>query len=183
MPGMGTRLVALLRGINVGRNKRVAMSELRDLLTGLGYADVKTLLQSGNAVFLCTPKAATSAAGDIEQAIARDLGVECAVIVRTAAEIAGAMAAAPLLEVATDPSRHLVGFLSGDPDPAGVQALAAIDVAPDLIRLLGREVYLWCPSGLLDSPLSKLGWERSLGVAVTMRNWNTVSRIAALMGE
>ena len=59
---MGTRLVALLRGINVGRNKRVAMSELRDLLTGLGYADVKTLLQSGNAVFLCTPKAATSAA-------------------------------------------------------------------------------------------------------------------------
>jgi uncharacterized protein (DUF1697 family) len=180
---MATRLVALLRGINVGRNKRVAMADLRELLAGLGYTEVKTLLQSGNAVFTCSGAAARTAAEDIEEAVARDLGVQCAVIVRTGAEVGEAIAVAPLLAVATDPSRHFVGFLAGTPAPEAVGVLASIDVAPGQIRLVGREVYLWCPAGLIDSPLSKLGWEKSLGVPVTTRNWNTLTKIAALLGQ
>lgn len=179
---MVTRLVALLRGINVGRNKRVAMARLRELLTALGYTDVATYLQSGNAVFGCAPDAAATAARDIEHALVRDLGVTSTVIVRTAGELASALAADPLLEVADDPAKHLVGFLAGEPDPVGARALAEIDVTPDQIRLIGREVYLWCPAGVLASPLATTGWERSLGVPVTTRNWNTVTRLAALAG-
>lgn len=177
---MSTRLVALLRGINVGRNKQVAMPALRELLVSLGYRDVTTHLRSGNAVFTATPAAAQTAAADIEVALVDTLGVASTVILRTAAELAAALTGDPLLDVATEPAKHLVGFLAGDPDPAAAARLAALDVAPDQIRLVGREVYLWYPAGVLASPLNKLGWEKALGVPVTTRNWNTVTKLAAL---
>jgi uncharacterized protein (DUF1697 family) len=180
---VATRLIALLRGINVGRSKRVPMAQLRELLAELGYLQVATYLQSGNAIFSCTAAAAKTAVPDIEQAIAARVGVECKVIVRTAGELAGAMAADPLREVATDPARHLVGFLAGEPAPAGAAALAALKVAPDRIALIGRHVYLWCPQGVIASPLAKLPWERELQVAVTLRNWNTVSKLAAMTAD
>ena len=179
---MTTRLIALWRGINVGPNKRIAMADLRALLSSLGYTDVQTILQSGNAVFTNPGKAApTAVAARIEQAVAKQLGVESKIVVRTAADIAAVITANPLRKIATDPSRHLVGFLSDTPSAVGLKAFAALDIpAPDEVRLIARELYLWCPKGVLDSPFSKVDWRRQLGVDVTMRNWNTVSKIAAL---
>lgn len=177
---MATRLVALLRGINVGRSKRVAMSDLRDLLSGLGYRDVLTHLQSGNAIFTSPSAAAATAAGRIERALVRELGVESTVVVRTAADLARIVSEDPLLDVMTDPARHLVGFLAGEPEPSAPGALEALHLAPDIVRLVGSEVYLWCPAGVLDSAFTRVAWDRQLGVAVTMRNWNTVTRLAAL---
>lgn len=171
------RSVALLRGINVGRSKRVSMAQLRDLLTELGYTDVTTYLQSGNVVFSSAPAAAETAAADIEKAVSRTLGVESTVIVRSAADFAAAAAKAPMLDVVTDPAKYLVGFLGGEPDPGGVRAVAGLDTSPDQARLIGRELYLWCPAGVLASPLSKISWDETLGVAVTMRNWNTITKI------
>jgi uncharacterized protein (DUF1697 family) len=173
--------VAFLRGINVGRNKRVAMADLRAAVARLGFTDVKTLLNSGNVVFATSPAAARRAPADLEAVIASDLGVECAVVVRSAAEVTSVVTNAPFLDVATNPSRHFVGFLADEPSAGALSAIAAIDVAPDLIRLVGREVYLWCPAGLLDSPLAKQGWEKMLGTTVTVRNWSTVTKVAALL--
>jgi uncharacterized protein (DUF1697 family) len=175
-----TRLVALLRGINVGRAKRVSMADLRGLLTDLGYTEVATYLQSGNAVFSCTASAAGTAAANIEAGLTRTLGVSSTVIVRTAAELNRAVGQAPLLDRMTDPSRYLVGFLGGDSDPEGVRSLDALDVAPNHIRVIGRELYLWCPDGVLASPFGTTRWDRVLGVPVTMRNWKTVTRLVAL---
>lgn len=180
---MTARLVVLLRGINVGRNKRVAMADLRGLLTGLGYSNVQTILQSGNAVITCPSGMVPAAAATIERAIADDLGVQCSVMVRKAAEIEATIATDPFGTVATDGSRYLVGFLAGDPAPHAAAFIAAIDVPPDRISLVGREVYLWCPTGVLDSPLAKLGWEKAVGLPVTVRNWNTVAKIAARMRD
>ncbi len=176
---MPTRFVALLRGINVGRNKRVAMADLRAMLAGLGYGEVRTLLNSGNAIFSSDSDAATVAAA-IEQALVRDLRVESRVVVRSAADLAAIVAANPLREMAADPAKHLAGFLGGEPDPAGAEKVAALDILPDRVLLAGRELYLWCPAGILVSPLSKVAWEKLLGVTVTMRNWNTVTQLAAL---
>lgn len=175
-----TRYIALLRGVNVGRNKRIAMADLRALLAGLGYSDVQTLLQSGNAVFRSADPAPAVAAA-IEQALLRELGVQSTVIVRSAAELRAAIAANPLLDRATDPAKHLVGFLAGEPDQEKAQSLAALDLGPDQARLAGRELYLWCPDGVLAA--TGVNWERQLGVAVTMRNWNTVTKLAAMAGE
>jgi uncharacterized protein (DUF1697 family) len=177
-----TRLVVLLRGINVGGNKLVDMARLRGLLTKLGYADVETYLQSGNAVVTAGTASAATTAAQIEQAIAGDLGVECRVVVRTAAGLAAAIAADPLLHLLGNPSRHMVAFLSDPPDAAGVEQLTAEDYGSDELRIVDQHVYLWCPNGITGSPFGKLNFDRILGVAVTMRNWNTVTKLAARTG-
>ncbi len=179
---MATRLVVLLRGINVGGNKLVDMARLRGMLSGLGYTEVETLLQSGNAVVTAAPRQVAQAATQIEDAIAAEFGVECRVIVRTATELAAAMAADPLLPVADNPSRHFVGFLSDPPDKAGVTQVTDGDYGIDLVRVVKQHVYLWCPNGITGSPLGKLNLDRILNTAVTMRNWNTVTKLAARAG-
>ncbi len=177
------RMVALLRGINVGGNKMVDMARLRALMTGLGYTDVRTYLQSGNAVFSCLAQAAARAAPNIEDGIEDEFGFECRVITRTAPELDEAMAADPLLDLLGDPSRHFVGFLSDPARPEGVASLAGDDFGVDQVRVIGQHAYLWCPEGLTRSPFSKLNFDRVLGVAVTMRNWNTVTRLATLTAQ
>src|SRR5262245_49505594 len=99
-------MVALLRGINVGGNKLVDMARLRGLMTDLGYTDVRTYLQSGNAVFSCDPGAAAGVGPAIEDAIEGEFGFDCRVITRTAPELDQAMAADPLLHLLGDPARH-----------------------------------------------------------------------------
>jgi uncharacterized protein (DUF1697 family) len=90
------------------------------------------------------------------------------------------MAADPLLHLLGDPSRHFVGFLAELPQSEGVARLAGDDFGVDQVRVIGRHAYLWCPEGITRSPLGKLNLDQILGVAVTMRNWNTVSRLANL---
>jgi uncharacterized protein (DUF1697 family) len=176
------RQVAFLRGINVGRAKRVDMTTLRGLLGDLGYTEVTTYLQSGNVVFTCGADVAAAAAYAIEQALQRAFDFEVRVIVRSHAELAAALDTDPLLELARDPAKHLIGFFSGDPHPDGLRALGERDLAPDVMRVQGRHVYLWCPRGVNDSAFARLNWEKLLGVAVTMRNWNTAIRLRELSG-
>lgn len=178
-PG-STRAVALLRGVNVGGNKRVPMADLRRVLTRLGYGDVSTLLNSGNAAFTAPLSALVTAPEDIEAALVAEIGVQCPVVVRTGIELVAALAADPLTELATDPARHLVGFLSAEPSPAALEAVAALDVAPDVIAVVGRHVYLWLPAGVSGGLLSKSPWERRLGVTVTSRNVNTIAKLVEL---
>ena len=173
------QLVALLRGINVGKAKRVAMADLRRLLTDLGYGNPRTLLNSGNAVFGCTGAQARSAATTIRKGIADQLGVECAVLTRTAAELATIVDKNPIPAGAAEPSRYLVGFLSESLSAVKVAELEAADYGPDELRIDGRTAYLWCSRGILESPLSALAWSK-LGVDVTTRNWTTVLKLADL---
>ncbi len=173
--------VALFRGINVGPSKRIAMADLRALLGELGYTGVKTHLQSGNAVFATTPVKARTAAADIEEAVQEAIGVQSTVVLRSAKEFARAVDDALLLEAMTDPSKFLVGFFGGKPARARLDAVAAQDHAPDQVAFTATEVYLWCPNGVLDSPFSKVKWDREVGVPVTMRNWNTVTKVRGML--
>ena len=161
---MASRMVALLRGINVGGNKLVDMARLRDLMTDLGYTDVRTYLQSGNAVFSCPTRSAAGAAGQLERAIEAEFGFSCRVITRRAAELDAAISDDPLVHLLGDPSRHLVGFLSDRPRSGGVAHLAAEDFGEDQVQVVDRHLYLWCPQGISRSPLGKLNFDRILGV-------------------
>jgi uncharacterized protein (DUF1697 family) len=176
---MGASHVALLRGINVGHAKRVAMADLRALVADLGYLEVRTLLNSGNVVFTVPRGARGDPAGRIEKAIAAELGVVSRVTVLTAAELAAIVRANPLRKVAHDPSRLLVTVLARPTDRARLVPLSKRSWAPEALALGARAAYLWCPPGLLKSPLGgAVG--RELGDAATSRNWATITKLHAL---
>ena len=174
--------VALLRGINVGRAKRVAMADLRALVEGLGYRDVRTLLNSGNVVFGAPARARGDAARRIEEALARTLGVTARVQVVSADDVAAVVAGDPLAGAARDPSRYVVTFVSDPAALARVGPLAARDWSPDAVHLGSGVAYTWCERGLLQSD-AMAAVAKALGDAGTSRNWATVLKLHAMLGE
>lgn len=176
---MADRRIALLRGINVGRAKRVAMADLRALVEDLGYGDVRTLLNSGNVVFTVSDAAPGDAAARIEEALVTWLGIAARVTVLTAAELAAVVADNPLLEVADDPSRLLVAVLAHPADQSRLEPLMERDWGPEILAIGARVAYLWCPDWVLASRLLE-AVGRVLGDAVTTRNWATVTKLHAL---
>ncbi len=173
------RYAAFLRGINVGGRNKVPMAELRAVLTELGYTDLATHLQSGNAVFSSRARPA-ALERDIADAVAARLGVSCAVMVRTGQQIAAAVRENPLGGEPENPSRYFVAFLAKEPAAAALAALDGVRFEPDALWVRRREAYLWCPAGAADTKLTNTALERLLGVAATARNWNTVTRLATM---
>jgi uncharacterized protein (DUF1697 family) len=174
--------VALLRGINLGSTRRVAMADLRALLEELGCTDVRTLLQSGNAVLTTPTRSARAVGKDIEAAISGRLGMDVRVVVRTPAELAAIVAADPLGEQVSDHSRAMVLFCERKVPAAAAAALRTADVAPDVVVVEGREVYLWMPEGLHRARAPRAVERADLGPAAKMRNWRTVTRLAEMAG-
>jgi uncharacterized protein (DUF1697 family) len=176
------RQVALLKGINVGGHRPVSMAELRELLKGLGYQRVETYLQSGNVV-LESDATPDRVAREMEEAIRKRFGMDVPVIVRTGEELAAVVARNPLGNVASDPKRYQVTFLSAEPAPERVRQVTAADLAPEQVLFDGREVYSWHPDGIHRSPLARLLTEQRLGVGATARNWATVTSLLELVNR
>jgi len=172
--------VALLRGVNVGGNKRVPMAEWRTLMEGLGYTRVRTLLNSGNAVFDAAPS--PKHAARIRQLLLDGLGVDVPVIVKSAAEMAAIEAGNPLRAEASDPSRLLVAFTATAEDLASLAPLMALAVPPERMHIGPHAAYLWCASGILDSKVGAAMLGKA-GRATTSRNWATVMKLAALLRD
>ena len=179
---MASRLIALIRGINVGRAKRVAMADLRALVEGLGYGDVRTVLNSGNIVFTDSRASLADAAARIEEGLGTRLGVSARVLVLTAAELARALAENPLSAATTNPSRFLVAVLPDRKHQTRLKPLLKQDWAPEALALGARVAYVWCAEGILESRLlPALG--RALDDVVTTRNWSTMLKLQSLARE
>ena len=177
------RYVALLKGINVGRHRQIAMDDLRASLGEVGLTGVRTHLRSGNAVFSSDELDADVLASAIERRIAEDLGMEVRCVVRTRGEMEAVVAGNPLADVATDGSKLMAHFLSDPPHPDRLAAHDPRLLDPGRIDLGDRVIYQWCPDGLLVAPPVGTFAERHLGVTVTARNWNTVTRLAELLAS
>ena len=173
--------VALLRGINIGKAKRVAMADLRAAIESLGYGDVRTLLNSGNAVFTSKRALKSAAAEDLRAALLKKTGVSSRFTLRSADEVQATIDANPLLTVATDHTRLFAAFVTDTDDMKLVKPLAAQQWKPESIALGPGVVYVWCPNGLLESKAS-VAVGKALGDGVTVRNWATVLKIQALIG-
>ena len=177
---MAGRMIALIRGINVGKAKRVAMADLRALAEGFGYADVRTLLNSGNVVFTAPAGvSADAAAKRIAEGMAAKLGVSARVMVITARELAEIVAGNPLRQAESEPSRFLVAVLATAADRKKLEPLAKQAWGEEALALGKRVVYLWCPSGVLESPVME-AVGRAAGDAATTRNWATINKLHAL---
>jgi len=173
--------IALLRAVNVG-GRSLAMSDLRDMLTGLGLGNPRTALQSGNAVFAIRTKTSLEA---LERKLEREarerFGTDIAFILRSAAQWRALIEHNPFADAADrDPAHLLVMALKVAPDADAIDALRAAYRGPESIHVHGREAYLVYPNGVGRSKLTGSLLERKLGVTGTARNWNTVLKLTAL---
>ena len=155
------------------------MPELRELLAGAGFDDVRTYLQSGNVV-LSSDRRPEEVARQCERQIADAFRLDIQVVVRTRDELAAVVERNPLGKIANDPKRYQVSFLDDELDRETVQKLAATAVPPEQVVVRGREVYAWHPEGVARSRLWTLLAGRALGVTATTRNWTTVTKLLAL---
>ncbi len=169
--------ISMLRGINVGGNKRIKMDRLRESFVALGFEQVKTYIQSGNVVFKAG-RASEAASKRIEERILSDFGFSVSVISRTADEIANTIENNPFLnQPGIDPEKLHVAFLSEAPAPSALNKLAHLTLKPDQSRCLGRELYLYFPNGVSGSSLWKHPLDGVLSVVTTTRNWKTVNSL------
>jgi uncharacterized protein (DUF1697 family) len=172
---------ALLRGINVGKAKALAMEDLRGLLSGLGHTEVRTYLRSGNAVFTCPGGQPEELAAEIEAAITSTLGMSVRCVIRSGAELRAMIDANPLRDVATDGSKLVAHFLSEAPAPDLLASFDPRDLAPGRICLGDRVIYQWCPDGIMAAPNVVEFADKKLKVTATGRNWNTVLKLSAML--
>ncbi|HET6683633.1 MAG TPA: DUF1697 domain-containing protein [Gaiella sp.] len=170
---------ALLRAVNLGSRNRVPMAELRALAERLGAEDVRTYVQSGNVVFRSS-QAADVLAAELHEAIQERFGLDIAVVVRTGAQLAKIAARNPFAGPGVEDRTLHVAFLAETPSRARIRELDPGFAAPDVLRVVGRHVYLHYPNGYGRTKLTNTVLERRLGVAATTRNWRTVTALAEL---
>ncbi|MEU2280805.1 DUF1697 domain-containing protein [Streptomyces sp. NPDC013178] len=179
---MTTMYAALLRGINVGGARKVPMAALRALLEGLGHGDVRTYLQSGQAVFSRDHGDEDSLAGEITRAIEKQFGFPVDVIVRDHAYLKAVADACPFPAADLEAKQLHVTYFSTAVDPdrfAGIDRAAHL---PEEFRLGDRALYLYAPDGLGRSKLAEqLSRPRvNKGLIATTRNWNTVVKLVEM---
>ena len=175
-------VVLMLRGINLGASRRIAMPQLRKALGDAGLREVRTYAQSGNVIarWELEPGAAEDLA---RRTIGDRFGLDAPVVGRTGEELAAVVASNPLREVATDPKRHQLSFLSAALEAPVAERLLGLATADEAIAIRGREIYAWHPDGVARSKLWNGLAGNGLGVTATARNWATVMTLLAMAGE
>ena len=174
--------VALFRGINVGGKNTLPMKELVSVLDGLGARNIKTYIQSGNAVFVSPEKDTVRLANSISREIKKRRGFEPHVLLLGLEEIERAMRKNPFPEAATDPKTLHAGFLASAPEKPNLKALESFKRESERFQLTDKVFYLHAPDGIGRSKLAA-NVERLLGVPMTDRNWRTVCMIREMAEE
>jgi uncharacterized protein (DUF1697 family) len=159
------------------------MAALRELLGEAGFSGVRTYVQSGNVVLSSSQNAA-----ELEQEAARLIeerfGFSVPVVVRTRDELASVIERDPFGDVASNPKRYQVTFLASALSPSVASSVSELQVAPEQVAVVDREIYTWHPDGIARSKLwAKLSSERFLGVTGTARNWSTVTTLLSMADD
>lgn len=175
--------ISMLRAVNVGGTSRIKMEPLRAAYEGLGFNDVRSLLQSGNVVFRSSVKDSRQLTRRIKQELERKFGLEIEVLIRTLPELESIFERSPVLSPRADPAKLLVMFLSGVPDAQGQARLLKAHKGPEMLEVRGPEVYLYYPDGIGRSKLTTAVLENHLGTVGTARNWNTLGKLVEAARE
>lgn len=172
-------VIALFRGINVGGSNILPMRELVAVLEGLGLNQVRTYIQSGNVVFKSERRNLKELSQEISTAIGRSHGFSPHVFLLDLQTFQEAIAANPFSEAEREPKTLHLFFLAEGPQNLNLEALEGVKAENERFRLINNVFYLHAPDGIGRSKLAEnvgKGW----GVAVTARNWRTVSKIMAM---
>jgi uncharacterized protein (DUF1697 family) len=177
MSGAITTYIAMLRGVNVGQ-KTIRMERLRATFETLGFSAIRSYVQSGNVVFQTKPGSLPRLSESISRQIQRDFDFEVPVLLRTSKEMENVVRCNPFVKnKAIDHSKLHVTFLSDAPPEAVASGLEPLASKSERFRVLGRQVYLYCPDGYGRTKLSNGAIERKLSVVATTRNWRTVNAL------
>jgi len=170
--------IAFLRGINVSGHKIIKMTELKLMFEKMGYKNVRTFIQSGNVVFETKQTKNESLAGKIEKDLAKALGYEVSVVVRTTDDIKSIIAKYPFSKIKNHDSFKVnVAFLSAEPDNANTKELESLNSKDEMFKVSANNVYVIYSKGFPDTLTGKNILEKKLKVRATVRNWNTVNKI------
>ncbi len=176
-----TTWVALLRGINVGGNRKVPMAQLREVLESAGYTEVTTLLQSGNVVFQSPAPVSRHDLGiALETLLTSAFGFDLPIALRTGTEMAQIVRRYPFPGADAEPKLHHVMFLRDQPSPDKLASLP-LDRSPgtDLI-VQESEIAVRYGEGVATSTVTNTWLDRQLDTMTTARNWNTVNKLVEL---
>lgn len=173
--------VALLRGINVGGKNKLPMRGLAAIFEAAGCRDVRTYIQSGNVVF--RSEDVSGLPSIVSAAIAAEFGIKVPVILRSAAEMAAAVAANPFFEAGVAEEMLHVYFLAALPLDEAVEKLDLKRSSRDTFAVAGLEIYLHLPDGAARTKLTNAYFDKALGTVSTLRNWRTVKVLAAMSAE
>ncbi len=176
------KLVALLRGINVGGHKKIKMADLRALFGELGFGDVQTYIQSGNVIFDPAGADEAEAIERISKGIRGRFGFEVPVIVREHEELDAIISESPFpaFDAAQEGAYYAVSFLAETPANEKIDAIQPFVKPPEELVVQGRQIYLHCPNGFGRSKLSPALLEGKLGVTATTRNWKSLLKLREL---
>jgi uncharacterized protein (DUF1697 family) len=177
--GPSGRMVALLRGVNVGGRNMVPMAALRQAFASLGLDEVTTYIQSGNVLFRAASGREEALAERLTHHLHRTFGPHLTLVLRSAEELARVAASSPFDPSQVDTARLMVFFLGARPAPGAIAALDPDRSPPDAFKVVGREIHAHCPNGFAKTKLTVDYFERRLGTVATARNWRTVNALAA----
>jgi uncharacterized protein (DUF1697 family) len=177
-------LISLLRGVNVGGNRKVKMDDLRALYESLGFDAVQTYINSGNVLFRTTGRDLVRLRTRIEDAIESACGFRSDVILRTPADLRDVIARNPFAtRPGMDGSRLAIHFLAGEPSTAARQQVLGIEIAPEELHIDGRELYIYYTNGMARPKLKLPLVEKTLQTLGTSRNLNTVRKLLEIAGK
>ena len=172
--------MAFLRGINVGRAKRIVMSDVRDVVSACGYTDVRSVINSGNVVFSARTRLTAKAVASLEDGLHESTGVRSRCLVLDRNELQSIIDGNALLPYMTDESRMMVTLMFPGIDARSVPAPEAASIAPDKLHATQRAVYTWLPDGLIQSRIPA-GYWRGFKDSTTQRNWRTLTKLLAIL--
>jgi uncharacterized protein (DUF1697 family) len=173
--------ISMLRGINVGGQKKISMEELKKLYGAMGFVNVRTYIQSGNVIFESPGDKTLALAKNIQYKIKQSFGFDVHVVIRTLDEFRELIAKNPFVK--KDPSKLHVTFLTDAPQRPPIDEINYLKDKAEDFCISGREIYLFCPNGYGTSALSNNFFEKKLKMAATTRNWNTVNTLFSLAGR
>lgn len=177
-----SKYVAILRGINVGKGRKVLMTDLKNLLAKLGLKHIQTYIQSGNVMFdLRQPESLVVLEDGLNQAISGTFGFDIPVIIRTAREMEESVANNPFLkEDGADIDKLHLTFLKDVPAPELLKKIKEFQFSPDQFEIIGKDVFVHCPNGYGQTKITNDFFEKKLKVQATTRNWKTVQKLHEL---
>jgi len=172
--------ISLLRGINVGGHNKILMKDLTEMFIKTGFEGVKTYIQSGNIIFKYDSKETSELEQTIHEAISKTFQLDVPVIIRTSEQFEALANQNPFMNNDPDPKSLHLALLQREPEKRLVDALSTYQIGNDQFKLIGQDIYLFCPDGFGKTKLSNTFWDQKLKTISTIRNWKTIQELNAL---